>query len=212
MLVGILLFWALVFGVLTINAEYKGPRLLAWLFRLFTMSLFISLVIEAGKGGLTFYRIAIGAGLVFSLGGDIFMMLKRKRFLEGLILFLVAQVCYALAFFSGLRLRLPPWPVAIIVAAAGALFAILYAHLGRMKFPVSFYILVILIMTTAAVTRFDQIQTPGALAAAVGAVLFMFSDAVLAINRFLKPFRASQALILSSYFAAQALIALSVCL
>jgi|WetSurMetagenome_2_1015567.scaffolds.fasta_scaffold51348_3 uncharacterized membrane protein YhhN len=212
MLIGLLLFWAFVFAVLTIHAEYKGPRLLAYLFRPLTMSLFISLVIEAGKGGVTFYRVAVGTGLVFSLGGDVFMMLKRKRFLEGLLCFLVAQVCYAAAFISGMRFRVPPWPTAVLLAFAATLFAVLYPRLGRMKFPVFLYSLVMLVMTAAAVCRYDQAGTPGAFTAAAGAVLFMLSDAVLAVNRFRKPFRSAQALILSAYFAAQGLIALSVCL
>jgi len=42
--------------------------------------------------------------------------------------------------------------------------------------------------------------------------LFLASDSVLAVDRFVKPFRAAQAVILSTYFAAQALIALSTAL
>jgi uncharacterized membrane protein YhhN len=43
----------------------------------------------------------------------------------------------------------------------------------------------------------------------IGAILFLVSDSVLAINRFAKPFRAAEALLLTTYFAAQTLIALS---
>ena len=55
--------------------------------------------------------------------------------------------------------------------------------------------------------RFD---TPGSRLAAVGATLFMASDAVLALNRFRRPLRGAQAVIMLTYVAAQALIALSV--
>ena len=47
-------------------------------------------------------------------------------------------------------------------------------------------------------------------AAAAGAVLFVVSDGVLAINRFRLKFRVAQAVIMSTYVAAQTLIALSV--
>ncbi|HIC51136.1 MAG TPA: lysoplasmalogenase, partial [Candidatus Marinimicrobia bacterium] len=43
-----------------------------------------------------------------------------------------------------------------------------------------------------------------------GAVLFLISDGLLAINRFMRPFRVAQAVILTTYFTAQWLIALSV--
>jgi len=44
----------------------------------------------------------------------------------------------------------------------------------------------------------------------MGAVLFIVSDSVLAWNRFRKKFQNAQTVILSTYYAAQWLIALSV--
>jgi uncharacterized membrane protein YhhN len=52
--------------------------------------------------------------------------------------------------------------------------------------------------------------TDGTLVALVGAGLFVVSDSVLATNRFVRPFHAAQAAVLSTYFAAQWMIALSV--
>ena len=49
-----------------------------------------------------------------------------------------------------------------------------------------------------------------ALLALVGAGLFVFSDAALAWNRFRRPFAGAQVVVLSSYFAGQCGIALSV--
>jgi uncharacterized membrane protein YhhN len=50
------------------------------------------------------------------------------------------------------------------------------------------------------------------LLAFVGACLFAISDSALALNRFRRSFRSAQFLILSTYYAAQCLIALSVAL
>jgi uncharacterized membrane protein YhhN len=47
------------------------------------------------------------------------------------------------------------------------------------------------------------------MAAATGALLFVASDATLAIDRFARPFVLSRAAVLSTYFAAQLLIAVS---
>jgi uncharacterized membrane protein YhhN len=212
MVVWLLLSWAFVFAVLTVGTYYKGPRLLYLVFRPLVMFLIISLVVEAGKSALPAYRIAVGAGLVASFIGDLFMMPRRKRFTAGLAAFLVAQVFYALAFLSGIQARFAPVPALALLVYGAALFAILYPGLKRMRAPVIVYILAISAMVLTAVERYLSVGSPAALAACAGAVLFLISDSVLAVDRFVKPFGAAQGVILSTYFAAQALIALSVCL
>ena len=75
--------------------------------------------------------------------------------------------------------------------------------------PVLIYMLVILVMAWRAIEYARQYPSPGPLAAALGALLFVISDSALALNRFARPFRAAQALVLGTYFLAQWLIALS---
>lgn len=50
----------------------------------------------------------------------------------------------------------------------------------------------------------------GGALAAVGGVLFVASDSALALDRFRRPFRGAQPLVLATYWAAQTLIALSI--
>ncbi|RME49244.1 MAG: lysoplasmalogenase, partial [Caldilineae bacterium] len=76
--------------------------------------------------------------------------------------------------------------------------------------PVLVYVLVILVMAWQAWARWRNTGETAALLAFVGAVLFVISDTVLAFNRFQGEFAAARALNLSTYFAAQWLIALSV--
>ncbi len=212
MVIWLLLFWAFVFGALTVRTYYKGPRLLYLVFRPLTMTIVIGLVIEAGKSAAPAYRIAVAAGLAASLVGDLFMMPRRKRFTAGLAAFLVAQAFYTFAFLSGLRLRFAPVPALAILVYGAVLFAILYPGLKGLRVPVLVYILAISAMALAALERYIRIGGTPALAACAGAFLFLVSDSVLAVDRFVKPFQAAQAVILSTYFAAQALIALSACL
>jgi uncharacterized membrane protein YhhN len=212
MVIWLLLSWALVFAGLTVWTYYKGPRLLYLIFRPLTMVVLISLVIEAGKSAPPAYRFAVGAGLVTSLVGDLFMMPRRKRFAAGLAAFFAAQVCYAFAFLSGIRLRFSPVPALAMLAYGAVLFAILYPGLKRLRIPVLVYILAISAMALAAVDRSIQAGGPAPLAACAGAALFLCSDTFLALDRFVKPFPAAQGLILSTYFAAQGFIALSACL
>jgi uncharacterized membrane protein YhhN len=209
MVIWLLLSWALVFAALTVWTYYKGPRLLYLVFRPLTMAVIIGLVVEAGKSASLAYRVAVAAGLVASLIGDLFMMPRRKRFTAGLAAFLVAQACYTFAFLSGIRFRFAPAPALAILAYGAVLFAILYPGLKRMRVPVLVYILAVSAMALAALERYLRAGSPAALAACAGAVLFLLSDSVLAVDRFVRPFRAAQGMILSTYFAAQALIALS---
>jgi uncharacterized membrane protein YhhN len=158
------------------------------------------------------YTLAITLGLVFSLGGDVGLMLRSNRwFLIGLLLFLVAHVIYAITFtipngFHSADLLVG----AVLLAVGAAMFAYLRPGLGRMTGPVLLYIVVILFMVGRAVsTRFGTFFSPAqAWLIATGAVLFMLSDLLLAVNRFRRPFRA-EAFGLYLYFGGQLLIALS---
>jgi len=65
-------------------------------------------------------------------------------------------------------------------------------------------------MVWVAAERYIQVGSPSSLFGLCGPVLFLISDGLLAINRFMRPFRVAQAVILTTYFTAQWLIALSV--
>jgi uncharacterized membrane protein YhhN len=90
------------------------------------------------------------------------------------------------------------------------IFSILSPHLGQMKLPVLVYMVVILVMAWQAWERWSQTGQSGALLAFLGAVLFLISDSALAVKRFGGRYKSAPALILSTYFAAQWLIARSV--
>ena len=157
------------------------------------------------------YRWAVVAGLAFSTAGDIFLMLPRDRFVAGLASFLVAHLCYLYAFAidapfpAGQLLWLPYF------AAGGVVLAVIWRGMKPgLRAPVIAYVLVIAAMAGQAAGRWQVLGSETALAAALGAALFVLSDSLLAINRFSRPFRAERALTLGSYWLAQLLIALSV--
>ena len=89
-------------------------------------------------------------------------------------------------------------------------FLFLYRSLGKYRWPVLFYILAISGMAWLAVSRHLGLLEQSSLLATIGALLFLFSDSVNAVNRFKKPFGVAQVLILGTYFAAQLLFALSI--
>jgi uncharacterized membrane protein YhhN len=209
MLTAILTLLAMFSAALNIRAEYHGPRYHVYLFKPLTMVFILLIAVQAGWPDFSRYTVVIIGGLLFSLAGDVFLMLPSDRFIPGLVSFLVAHLFYIAAFTSeigfGLSWRLLPCAIYGIL-----MFSILAPHLGKMKLPVVVYVVVILVMAWQAWERWSQIGQSTALLAFLGAVLFCVSDSALAVNRFRERYKSAQALILSTYFAAQWLIARSV--
>lgn len=203
---------AAVVGVLAIRAHYleERQRWQVYAFKPLATLLILALALSLTPARPE-YQWAIAAGLVLSTAGDVFLMLPRDRFVAGLASFLLAHLCYLRAFSievpfgAGLLLWLP------FFAAGGMVVALVWPGLKpALRGPVVVYVIVIAAMAGQATGRWYVSGSMVALAAAVGAGLFVVSDAVLAIDRFRWPFRAARAVTLATYWAAQLLIAISV--
>ena len=191
-------------------AEYTAQRRLVYVSKPATTSLLFLIALCATNPVSRFYQLVIGTGLLFSLAGDIFLMLPSDRFIAGLVSFLLAHLCYIAAF--GAQVTWPflsGWGLPVVVFAVGV-YRLLAPHLGAMRLPVLIYMTVISLMAWVAITLFVQQGAPWSLAAASGAVLFVISDSALALNRFRKHFWSAQLVVLGTYYLAQWLIALSV--
>ena len=153
-------------------------------------------------------------GLVFSWMGDILLQLTQFRdifFLVGLASFLVTQLLYTIAFFSTpgrntLFFRKVYLLIPIVLYGWGIL-SLLSDGLGDMKGPVTIYTIVILSMLAASINREKKVNRQSFLLVFAGAVLFVLSDSMIAINRFTQPFELARIAIMSSYITAQYLIA-----
>ncbi|MFH1852132.1 MAG: lysoplasmalogenase [Candidatus Neomarinimicrobiota bacterium] len=202
-------FLAALAAILTISAELLELDLLLYLAKPTTMLLIIGIVLLAKDPVSAVYRSAIIGGLLFSLAGDIFLMLPFDLFRVGLISFLIAHIIYIFAFVRGRSVR-SGWLTLIPFAVYGLIiFMSLAAFLGALKIPVLVYIAVILIMGWQALERWRYYRDRAALLALVGAGLFILSDTLHAFNRFREPFEFARAYILSTYFTAQWFIAVS---
>lgn len=157
------------------------------------------------------------AALLFSMVGDILLMLPREKFLTSLVFFFLAHVAYLLGFNTA-----PP-PLTV----AGLILVILVAITGvqvgrrivggldrlghhRLKVPVILYAVVISLMLVSALvtlTRREWAILPAFLASG-GALLFYLSDIFLAWNRFVDPLPHGRLRVMVSYHLGQALIVL----
>lgn len=146
------------------------------------------------------------AALLLCLAGDVFLMLPGQ-FIPGLVSFLLAHLCYLALFQRGQRWFASGTALAGTLAAAGVMYAILFPHLAPvLKVAVAAYALVIALMAAQAIGRATVLRDPASVGVAVGAVFFMLSDALLAINRFAQPLPMAQLLVLGTYYVAQVLI------
>ncbi len=152
-------------------------------------------------------------GLGFSALGDAFLMQQRDLFVAGLGSFLVAHLCYLWAFTSDSPLAQRKLPFAVYGVIGVALVFWLWPQVpGKLRLPVSLYAATITTMAAQAASRALVNRDSGATLAAVGAALFVVSDAVLAARRFGQPIDHGHLIVLGTYFGAQAGLALSVVL
>lgn len=163
---------------------------------------------------LFFSRLILMA-LFFSWLGDIFLMLENRNplfFITGLVSFLTAHLLYIYYFISikpNTRsfMRKRPVMLLAVLAYVVELLYVLWPHLGGMKFPVLIYGLVIGTMLAFALWQYGKIPARAAWLFIIGALLFVASDSMLAINKFKTPITHGGLWIMGTYILAQYLIA-----
>jgi uncharacterized membrane protein YhhN len=201
---------ALPLGLLNIAALYADNRPLVYLTKPATMLVILTLAAVGRHHTPSNYANLVFIGLACSLVGDIFLMLPSDQFVPGLVSFLIAHLFYIAAFRSGIAGFGPAWLPLPFYAYGLAAFWILLPGLGETKLPVIAYLLVILTMAWQSSVRWIATRHRSCLFAFAGALLFVASDSTIAFNRFHAAFYLAEAVIMSTYFAAQWLIALSV--
>lgn len=145
-------------------------------------------------------------GDVLLIGGD-----RPGFFIAGLAAFLTAQLAYTVAFSlspahkKGLVLS-KPWYALPVLALAGAVYFYLYPNLGGMSIPVSIYVLAISSMVLSAVNRLNSSGEKSGSWVLLGALSFLLSDALLAINKFVTPVPMAGFWVMLTYITAQYLI------
>ena len=200
----------LVSGSLHLYAEYNGPRSRVYLLKPLTTTLILLIAITTQNPVSLIYKWSLVIGLVFSLGGDIFLMLPNDHFLAGLVSFLIAHLAYILAFTGDARGVMIPWLGIPFLAYALIFYAYLAPSLDKRRIPVLIYSVVISVMAWAAWGRWIILAEGGALVAAIGALFFVASDSLLAFNRFRHKIGWGQLAIMSTYYLAQLLLAWSI--
>lgn len=149
------------------------------------------------------------SALFFSFWGDVFLLFKEKFFVFGLASFLVAHILYIkitadfIKKFSPKQLILSAVP--FVIFFLGFIFLI-KENLGEMLIPVVVYGLTI--STFGAITLLNYINQKSTenLWLFLGAIIFIASDSMIALNRFYEPQEMYSVAIMITYVVAQYLI------
>jgi uncharacterized membrane protein YhhN len=150
-----------------------------------------------------FFIVALALGLI----SDVFLMVPRDLFVAGL----AAALTEHLVYISGFRTRELHLGHLLIAAALAfvsvvVIFPRINAALRRdhpnLVGPVIAYLVVFVLMVASA-------GGTGSLVALAGALLFFYSDAILAWNRFVKPLPFGRVVNIVPYHVGQALLVVS---
>jgi uncharacterized membrane protein YhhN len=155
--------------------------------------------------------------IIFSCIGDISLMFQGSSelyFMAGLGAFLIAHLCYIMAYAQHIEKRegfglngVQKFRFSLPIALAGTgLITVLYAHLGGLKIPVTLYAIVLMVMVLQALFRYGYTNTVSFWFVFVGAAFFMISDSMIAVNKFLSSFELAGVGIMVTYILAQFLI------
>lgn len=172
--------------------------------------LFIWLYLGTGLQGFAFW---FGLGILFSLAGDVLLMISLDRlFIFGLAAFLLAHLSY-IAGFGSQFVNASAGSFLLIVILAVSAVRVIRRIIGAMRarrenklvLPVIVYSVVISIMLLAAMsTIFDRSWETGAsFLVSMGAFLFYLSDIILAWNKFVSPIKNGRVFNIATYHLGQ---------
>lgn len=187
--------------------------LFSWVLKPGTMFLIIWYAVTEASSQ-TKYKFLIIVGLLFSVTGDTFLLMKGNLwFMAGLFSFLIAHLVYIVAFLGKPKFSRKHF-VAIVPIAIYACLFLTRLHSGIFSFngkgyesmwvPVVSYVVVISSMLWSTFISGNKF-------AAFGAILFLMSDSLLAWNMFVTPMPWLGSYgVMITYYSAQFLIAKSI--
>lgn len=203
-------------AILEVLGEIIDNSFLIFFFKPLLMPLLLAWYISVSKVNNKSTRKSIIIALLFSFIGDtllLFAEINELYFLLGLGAFLIAQLTYAFTFnkdrIKGKMTR--GYPIAILILFGSyiqILFMSIYSKLNDFTIPVIIYATTVTLMGVTAAFRLNSVHEKSYHLTFIGAILFIISDTVIAIDKFsynnLLPF--ASILIMSLYIVGQFLI------
>ena len=149
------------------------------------------------------------SALFFSFWGDVFLLDKANYFVFGLASFLIAHIMYIKMTSQYVQkwtyLKLLKSAIPFVVLFMG-LLSLISNNLGEMLLPVIVYGVAISIFGAFALLNYSEEKSTANTWLLLGAILFIASDSLIALNNFYTPKRLFDIAIIVLYIVSQYLI------
>ncbi|UUF12640.1 MULTISPECIES: lysoplasmalogenase [Flavobacterium] len=155
------------------------------------------------------------SALVFSWIGDVILLfadIAEIYFILGLVSFLISHIIYCVLFNRQIKEKMKRDTIIFIFGSLViacyliGMLSVLLPALGDLKIPVIVYASVISVMLLFAYNGLLIWKKPANQYVFFGALFFVISDSILAINKFHFPIQKSSFIIMLTYLVAQYLI------
>ena len=167
--------------VAAIAVHFLASPLLLWIFAPLATLLILAIAFANWRARKDHYSLWITIGLLFSLVGDILLLTPDHFFMLGLSAFLLTHIAYLFAFTSDTHFPARPRVWILYLLFAACCNFLLFSRLpAGLRFPVAVYSLFLVSMAAQAMGRSFLLRTSAARLAALGTLLFVLSDALLA--------------------------------
>jgi len=155
------------------------------------------IAVSGSRGKLLF------ASLLFCAAADIALEIAAgKYFIIGLGLFLIAHIMFIVTFSRDFKAQKSQIPVIILLIVYAKMMAfVLTPSLKEMAIPVYVYLTAITLMAIFAALRGSKNDFT-----LYGAISFIVSDSILAINKFMMPVPAADYFVMITYYLSMFLI------
>lgn len=186
----------LILSILNISAEFLESKLLIYITKPLLLTVLAIYFHLSTKDKSSLFSKLILVGLIFSIGGDTILMFNENTdtgqqfFLFGLVSFLVTHICYLLAFFKypfdeKSLLRRKPWLLGPFNFTLVASMTFLWPDIPKdMRIPVAIYSFTIILMAALCFNLSGKIAFGIFKFMFAGALLFVLSDGIIALNKF----------------------------
>lgn len=183
--------------------QFSKPLLMPILLVFFKRSL---------KSPLNLSFLLASLALIFSWVGDVFLLLQAENsnfFIFGLASFAVAQIFFINAYLKARNLEGSisvkskiPYTIPFFIFTV-VFVGYLWPEIIGLRVPIIIYAVLLTSMAITSILRMDQTNLKSFNQVFFGSILFMFSDSLIAINKFANPMENPGLFIMLTYILAQ---------